>query len=152
MLQSVLMDHCPLSQFAWMRVLLLLVPGGYAHDIDQELVKEVIKHNPSDKEIVRRIGRHRISRLNENHKSRVLNYIFARHDLLEDPKYTPEEGDMEFVKDLERDIIKSRKELTKMEEDLRKLDDSARNSTTLIAINICKFSPMYQFLQYEKSG
>jgi hypothetical protein len=91
---------------------------------EQELVEEAIKHNLSVKEIVRRKQKHSIDHLNENHRHSILIYIFARHDLLEDPKYTPEEGDLEFVKDLERDIIKRRKEITKMEDRLRRLDDS----------------------------
>jgi hypothetical protein len=89
----------------------------------QELVKEALKHNLNDKEIVSRTRRYTISRLNENQKRQAVDYIFARHDLIEDPKYTPEESDIEFLKESERDIIKGRKGIRKMEEDLRKLDD-----------------------------
>ncbi len=91
---------------------------------DQELVKEAIKHNLDDKEIVRRILRLKISGLNDIQRRQVLIFIFARHDFLEDPKHTPEESDKKFLKEVEHDIIRGRKELAKMEDDLRKLDDS----------------------------
>jgi hypothetical protein len=86
-------------------------------------VKEAIKHNLNDKEIVRRRRRYIISRLNEAQKRQVMTYIFARRDLIEDPKYTPEESDIEFLKESERDIIEGRKNMQKAEDDLRKLDD-----------------------------
>jgi hypothetical protein len=53
----------------------------------------------------------------------VVTYIFARRDLIEDPKYTPTESDIEFLKESERDIIKGRKEIREMEDDLLKFDD-----------------------------
>jgi len=90
---------------------------------DQELVKEAIKHNLNYKEIVRRRQRNTISRLNEAQKRLVITYMIARPGLIEDPKYTPEESDIEFLKELERDIIEGRKNIQKMEDDLRKPDD-----------------------------
>ena len=90
---------------------------------NQELVNEAIKHNLNDKEITRRIRRYDIRRLNETQKRGIVNYIFARHDSIEDPKYIPTESDIQFIKELERDIIEGRKNIEEMEDDLRKLDD-----------------------------
>ena len=96
-------------------------------------MNEAIKHNLNGKEIIRRRLRHTINGLNVVQRRQVVTYIFARRDLIEDPKYTTQDSDIEFMKESERDIIEGRKNIKKMEDDLRKLDDSAacRSTTSL---------------------